>query len=246
MHPASHKTRFAGAATRLHTDVSRQNGVMDDADAVTTQRTTVEDWTRALAESSGSPGGGAGTGVMLAIAASLTAMVAGYTEPDPHQRTELDAIHERALLLRRTALRLADEDAAASQAFGAAFHQEPGPDREDAIHRASVDAAKASAVLGDQAIAAIGDLGWLAANGNPALIADVVVAFGALRAAVTGARTNVSFDLGALTSAGATLEEVRGQHPKLWETVQRLTTALDRIDDLAAGIDHRAAPTDAG
>jgi formiminotetrahydrofolate cyclodeaminase len=219
---------------------------MDEAQAVTTQRSTVEDWTRALAESSGSPGGGAGTGVMLAIAASLTAMVAGYTEPDSHQRMELAAIHQRALSLRETALRLADEDASASQAFGAAFRQEPGPDREDAIHRASIEAAKASAVLGDRAIAAIGDLGWLAVHGNPALIADVVVAFGALRAAVTGARTNVSFDLGALTSAGGTLDEIRGQHPALWESVQRLNAALEQIDALAAGIDHRAAPTDAG
>ncbi|HEY1158732.1 MAG TPA: formiminotransferase-cyclodeaminase, partial [Arthrobacter sp.] len=30
---------------------------------VTTQGSTVEDWTRALAESSGSPGGGAGAGL---------------------------------------------------------------------------------------------------------------------------------------------------------------------------------------
>jgi formiminotetrahydrofolate cyclodeaminase len=219
---------------------------MDDAEAVTTQRSTVADWTRALAESTGSPGGGAGTGVMLAIAASLTSMVAGYTEPDPHQRTELAAIHERARSLREAALGLADDDASASKAFGAAFRLEHGPEREDAIHRASIDAAKASAVLGDQAIAAIGDLGWLAAHGNPALIADIVVAFGALRAAVTGARTNVSFDLAALTSAGGTLEQVREQHPALWETVERLNAALERIDALAAGIDHRAAPTDAG
>jgi formiminotetrahydrofolate cyclodeaminase len=108
-----------------------------------------------------------------------------------------------------------------------------------------VEAAKASAVLGERAIGAVEDLGWLASNGNPALVADVVVAFGALRAAVTGARTNVSFDLAALTSAGATLEQVRKQHPALWNTVEHLNAALDRIDVLAAGIDHRAAPTDA-
>lgn len=218
---------------------------MED-EAVTTQQSTVEDWTRALAESTGSPGGGAGTGVMLAIAASLTSMVAGYTEPDPQQRTELGAVHERAHSLREAALRLADEDASASKAFGAAFRLEHGPEREDAIHRASVDAAKVSAVLGEKAIAATGDLGWLAANGNPALIADVVVAFGALRAAVTGARTNVSFDLAALTSAGATLEQVREQHPALWATVGRLNAALERIDKLTTQIDHRAAPTDPG
>jgi formiminotetrahydrofolate cyclodeaminase len=217
---------------------------MADSEAVTTQGSTVEDWTRALAESTGSPGGGAGAGLMLAVAASLTSMVAGYTEPEEHQRGELADVHARARSLREAALRLADDDASASEAFGAAFRLEPGPEREDAIHRASVEAAKASAVLGDRAIAAIGDLGWLAANGNPALIADIVVAFGALRAAVTGARTNVSFDLAALTSAGATLESVREQHPSLWATVEHLNAALDRIDELTAGIDHRAAPTD--
>lgn len=203
----------------------------------------MEAWTEALAESTGSPGGGAGTGVMLAIAASLTSMVAGYTEAEGEQESELAALHGRAKELRRTALRLADDDAAASKAFGAAFRLDPGPERDDAIHRASVDAAKASAVLGGKAMDAIEDLGWLASHGNPALIADVVVAFGALRAAIAGARTNVSFDLGSLTSAGAELEEVREQHPRLWDTVSRLSEALDRIDELTASVDGKAAPT---
>ena len=181
---------------------------------------------------------------MLAIAASLTSMVAGYTEAERHHRSELTSLHARARSLREAALRLADDDASASKAFGAAFRLEPGPEREDAIHRASVDAAKASAVLGERASDAIGDLGWLASNGNPALIADVVVAFGALRAAVAGARTNVSFDLAALASAGTTLENIREQHPALWATVEQFNAALDRIDELTAEIDHRAAPTD--
>ena len=219
---------------------------MDDAATVTTQGSTVEEWTRALAESTGSPGGGAGTGLMLAVAASLTSMVAGYTEADGHEGSEVASIRERARRLRQAALTLADEDASASQAFGAAFRLERGPEREEAIHRASLDAAKSSAVLGERAIEAIDDLAWLAAKGNPALIADVVVAFGALRAAVAGARTNVSFDLAALRSAGSTLEDIRDQHPVLWRTVEQLNSALDRIDRLAAAVDHRAAPTDAG
>lgn len=218
---------------------------MDDSAAVTTQDSTVDDWTRALAESVGSPGGGAGTGVMLAIAASLTSMVAGYTDADGQERSEVASIQSRSRSLRETALQLADDDASASQAFGAAFRLDPGPEREEAIHRASVDAAKASAVLGERAIDAIGDLEWLASNGNPALIADIVVAFGALRAALTGARTNVSFDLASLKSAGSTLEEVREQHPALWATVQELNAALERIDEVTSRIDHRAAPTDA-
>lgn len=217
---------------------------MDAAETITTQDSTVDEWTDALAQSTGSPGGGAGSGLMLAVAASLTSMVAGYTEPKEHEGAEVAEIRERAQALRREALQLADEDAKASQAFGAAFRLDPGPDREEAIHSASLDAAKSSAVLGERAIEAVDDLAWLAANGNPALIADVVVAFGALRAAVAGARTNVSFDLASLRSAGATLEQIHEQHQDLWSAVERLSTALDRIDGLTARIDHRAAPTD--
>jgi formiminotetrahydrofolate cyclodeaminase len=219
-------------------------GAMADSETVTTQDSTLEAWTQALAESKGSPGGGAGTGVMLAIAASLASMVAGYTDPAEDQRRDLAEIHARTLGLRSAALELADGDAAASEAFGAAFRLEQGPERDDAIRQASVDAAAASAVLGARAVEAIEDLGWLAAHGNPALIADVVVAFGALRAAVTGARTNVSFDLATLRSAGATLEQVRAEQPALWATVQQLNAALERIDELTAAVDHRAAPTD--
>lgn len=214
----------------------------DDSKSVTTQSSTVEGWTQALAQSVGSPGGGAGAGVMLAIAASLASMVAGYTEADGHQQRELADIHVRVRSLRQGALRLADEDASASRNFGAAFRLDPGPGREEAIRRASVDAARASAVLGERAIDAIGDLEWLAANGNPALVADVVVALGALRAAVTGARTNVSFDLAALTSAGRTLEQIREEQPALWRTIESLDGAVGRIDRLTAEVNHRSAP----
>nr|WP_307359028.1 cyclodeaminase/cyclohydrolase family protein [Pseudarthrobacter niigatensis] len=215
---------------------------MEEAEA-TTQASTVEDWTRALAESTGSPGGGAGTGLMLAVAASLTSMVAGYSggEDDGGKPSE---IRTRAQALRREALQLADDDASASKAFGAAFRLEPGPERDEAVRRASLEAAASSAVLGERAIEAIDDLAWLATKGNRSLVADVVVAFGALRAAVAGARTNVSFDLGSLRSTGDSLDTVRRQQPDLWAAVQKLNGAMDRIDAVTARIDHRAAPTD--
>lgn len=213
-----------------------------DKPEVTTQGSTVEAWTSALAESTGSPGGGAGTGLMLAVAASLTSMVAGYSGDDGGEPAR---IRERAQELRREALRLADDDASASKAFGAAFRLEPGPERDEAIRGASLEAAASSAVLGERAIEAIDDLAWLATNGNRALVADVVVAFGALRAAVAGARTNVSFDLGSLRSAGSSLEQVREEQPELWAAVERLNGAMDRIDGLTAAVDDRAAPTDA-
>lgn len=218
---------------------------MADSEEVTTQHSTVEDWTRALAESIGSPGGGAGAGVMLAVAASLTSMVAGYTDPDDDQQDHLENLLARAHNLRRQALKLADEDAAASRAFGAAFRLERGKERNEAIREASLGAARSSATLGEHAIGAIDDLAWLAQHGNRALIADVVVAFGALRAAVTGARTNVSFDLASMKSTGLTLETVREQNPQVWATVGALNAAIERIDAVLAAVDHRAAPTDA-
>lgn len=217
---------------------------MDASESATTQRSSIQDWTRELAESKGSPGGGAAAGVMLSIAASLTSMVAGYTKPEDHQRERLAGIRYRAEALREEALQLADDDASASDAFGAAFRRESGPEREQAIREASVLAAKASAVLGVKAIEAVDDLEWLAMDGKSSLIADVVVALGALRAAVAGARTNVSFDLNTLTSAGSTLTQVEEGHPELWGTVQRLSAALDRVDEIVTNIDHRAAPTD--
>ncbi|MBO0595926.1 cyclodeaminase/cyclohydrolase family protein [Nesterenkonia sp. E16_7] len=218
---------------------------MTDAEEITTQRSTVDEWTEGLAQSTGSPGGGAGAGVMLGIAASLTSMVAGYTEADPERRDRLRAILTRSETLRQSALHLADDDATASRAFGAAFTLEKGPEREEAIREAAIGAAQTSAELGDHAVAAIEDLSWLAEHGKRAVIADVVVAFGALRAAVAGARTNASFDLATLKSSGSTLEEIHDQHPRLWNSVETLTAAIERIDACTASIDHRAAPTHA-
>ncbi|MGJ9371706.1 cyclodeaminase/cyclohydrolase family protein [Nesterenkonia sp. CF4.4] len=218
---------------------------MTDAGEFTTKRSTVADWTEGLAQSNGSPGGGAGAGVMLAIAASLTSMVAGYTEADRDLRDRLDAILARATDLRQTALQLADEDATASHAFGAAFKVDPGPERDAAIREASITAAQTSAELGEHAAAAIEDLSWLAEHGKRAVIADVVVAFGALRAAVAGARTNASFDLSILKSSGTSLKDIKHQHPQLWTMVETLTAAIDRIDACTASIDDRAAPTHA-
>lgn len=217
---------------------------MTEPEEITTQNSTVEDWTHALSEAVGSPGGGAGAGVMLGIAASLASMVAGYTEPGENQQEQLDGVRSRARNLRQTALQLADDDAAASHAFGSAFKLKRGPEREEAIHQASLTAAESSATLGDHATEAIADVSWLAEHGNSALIADVVVAFGALRAAVSAARTNVSFDLSTLRASGLSLDEVRQQHPALWSTTQRLESAIRQIDDATSAIDDRATPTD--
>ncbi|WP_345750600.1 cyclodeaminase/cyclohydrolase family protein [Microbacterium rhizophilus] len=204
-------------------------------DRITTRDATIDRWTAGLAEANGDPGGGAAAGVMLAIAAGLMSMVAGYSGHDE--------VRERARALREAALVAADEDAAASAAFGAAFRRDDAG-REDAIRDASLDAARSSALLGDRARAAIPDLEHLAAHGAPALVADVAVAAAALRGALASTRTNLSYDLATLRSAGLSLDEVRAAHPDLWASVAGLADAIARIDGLTARVDDRAAPTD--
>jgi formiminotetrahydrofolate cyclodeaminase len=204
-------------------------------DRMTTRDATIERWTERLAEATGDPGGGAAAGVMLAIAAGLMSMVAGYSDADD--------VRERARGLREAALEAADADAQASAAFGAAFRREDDG-RDAAIREATLAAARSSARLGDQARAAIPDLEQLATHGDPALVADVAVAAAALRAALASARTNLSYDLGMLRSAGLALDEVRRAHPELWTAVAGLDDAIARVDGLTARIDDRAAPTD--
>jgi len=213
-------------------------------DFVTTADRAVGEWMRALSESTGSPGGGAGAAVMLGIAAALTSMVAGYTEPAHGRESELEAVLDRSRTLRDDALHLADDDAEASAGFGAAFHLPKGPERDAAIGHASITAAATSAALGERAVDAVDDLVWLGEHGNRALVADVVVACGALRAAIAGARTNVSFDLGSVRSAGESLQQIERENPSLGASVKRFDDAIAGIDRLTAELDPRAAPTD--
>ncbi|THG29947.1 cyclodeaminase/cyclohydrolase family protein [Naasia lichenicola] len=215
------------------------------AEHLSSEDRALGEWLAGLARSTGSPGGGAAAAIMLAIAAGLTSMVAGYSRvEDGVLAARLADLTSRASARREDAVRLADEDAAGSKAFGAAFSLPDGAERIDAIRSASVVAAQSSRALGEAALEAIEDLEWLAEHGNRALVADVAVACGAIRAAITGARTNVSFDLASARSAGRTLDDVRADQPELWAAVTRFDEGIRRIDALAARIDGRAAPTD--
>ena len=205
------------------------------ADGRTTRDTTIGRWTEALAGAGGDPGGGSAAGVTLAIAAALMSMVARYADDA--------AALERADALRGVALEAADADAAVSAALGAAMRRDD-EGRPEAIRAASLEASRSSARLGEHARGAIPDLERLAARADAALVADVAVAAAALRAAMSGARANLSSDLGLLRSAGLSLSEVRAQHPDLWTLVAGLDDAIARLDGLTARIDHRVAPTD--
>jgi formiminotetrahydrofolate cyclodeaminase len=183
--------------------------------ALTTEGSTVEQWTARLAESVGDPGGGAASAVMLAMATALTSMVAGYAH-------DADDIRDRARSRRTRALELADEDARVSKQLGAALRRDDGG-RDVAVSESSERGARSSIAIADLALDSIGDLELLAERLTPLLTADVAVAVAALRAALTGARTNLAADAA----------EVEAQ-----DDATGRSAAIDRCD---AGLERLAA-----
>ncbi|WP_368498438.1 cyclodeaminase/cyclohydrolase family protein [Herbiconiux sp. A18JL235] len=171
---------------------------------VSAGRSRLSDWTEALAEAHGDPGGGAASAVMLSMAAALTAMTAGYSAAgrfgdapdDPEWERRRAAIEHDARRLRATALELADTDAAVSGAFAPAYALDDRQERREAVAEVSAAATRTSQLIGEAALTLPDHLDWLARHGNPALHADVAVARAALRGALSGACTNLTADGG--------------------------------------------------
>lgn len=222
---------------RWPSTVCAHTGGMKKPESVSTQRLTVAQWTEKLSRTTGVPGGGAGSGVMLSMAAALICMAAGYSE-DAAVEGEAGRIRRRGQILRKESLQLADEDAACSASFGEAFHIPSGPARAAAICGAALQAARSSAAIGKRAAAAVDDIRWLAEYGNQALVADMVVALGALRASISGCRANVCFDLSTL-QAHRDSGQPEGEAAPLHGTLEQLDRALASIDKLSADIDAR-------
>lgn len=208
----------------------------------TVQSSTVADWSAKLAEPIPNPGGGAGAGVVLASAAALIAMVAGYSigngEPG-----EPEAIAARAQSLRRRALEFADLDGQASERLAHAYRLGlDAPERDVVIRAESLAAAGLCATMADLAIAGIGDIERLAEIGKPALIADVVVAAAFLRSALAALRTNIGVDLGGLLQFGDPAESVRSAQPALWQALTTIADAIIRLDGLQPRFDELVIP----
>jgi formiminotetrahydrofolate cyclodeaminase len=194
---------------------------MGEQTGASTGGSSVHDWVRRLAQPVGDPGGGAASGVMLAIACALTSMVAGYAR-DEHP-LEASAVAERADARRERALLLSDLDAHESAEFGAAYHEPRGETRDAAVRAAGSAAARTSADLGELALDALDDLESVAGLAPAFLRPDVVVAAAALRAALTGARTNLAADLDEVARHGASAS------PSLADEVARFDRALERL-----------------
>lgn len=164
---------------------------MDDSADVPTS-TPLDGWLAELGQPKGSPGGGAASGVMLGIAASLLRMVAEYTPDDPRA----EECGGRLARTRAQVLAAVESDGVLSAAFGAALGlPSDDPERDRRVRDAAIDAAESSARLGAIGIRLIPEVRLLGEIGNPQLLADLAVAVEALRAGLSGALINLRSNL---------------------------------------------------
>lgn len=192
--------------------------------------TPLSRWLTELAQPDGDPGGGAASGVMLALAAALLRMVAGYTTDDP----DASECARRLVDRRQRALEAAEADGLSSAELGAALRlsdEDPGRDRR--VRDTAIAAAQSSAVLGEVGAGLVEELRLLAEIGNPQLAADLAVAAEALAAGIAGAWINLRFnaqlaqnheadasDLGSLLGDGRRLDAARSDAAEIARRIE--------------------------
>lgn len=201
-----------------------------EQDARIPASTSLDDWLDQLAQPTGAPGGGAASGVMLAISAGLLRMVAGYTPDDERA----GASGTRLAGLLRDALRAAETDGLLSATLGSAL-AEPAdaPGRDRRLRDAAVAAARSSAELGTAGIAISRELDLLAEVGNPHLAADLAVAAHALEAGLAGALTNLRANMGLVEAHRSPDDAVDGALANLEHDEERMSAARDTATALA-------------
>ncbi|MGY2026915.1 cyclodeaminase/cyclohydrolase family protein [Nocardia gipuzkoensis] len=174
------------------------------------------------------PGGGAVAALHAAQAAALVAMVARYTTraKDAENRPVVDRIIEAADEARGRALALADADAAAFTAVGAAYKlpKETPEDlaaRTAAIDAALIEAARVPAAVIDEADEVLSLAAELFPIGNPNVVTDIGAAAAACRAAATTSQLNIEINVASLPAAEG----------------DRFAPVLMRVDELTARAD---------
>ncbi|MDO8381570.1 MAG: cyclodeaminase/cyclohydrolase family protein [Microbacterium sp.] len=192
---------------------------------------SLDAWLDRLSQRGGEPGGGAASGVMMAIGAALLHMVAAYTPDD--ERAQQSG--QRSIELRIEALRAAEDDGVRSAALGAALAAESSPERDERIVATGTAGAESSATLVGIGAALAAELRVLADRGNPHLIADVAVAAEAIGAGLGGALTNLR---ACLTLALRHLPEGQTELPTDFDgAIAGGTAARDDVARLAHAVE---------
>ncbi|MFB7723881.1 MULTISPECIES: cyclodeaminase/cyclohydrolase family protein [unclassified Nocardia] len=173
---------------------------------------TLQGYLDELAAKVPAPGGGAVAALHAAQGAALVAMVARYTTraKDAENRPVIDRIIVAADIARDRALALADADAAAFTAVGAAYKlpKESGEEqaaRAEAITAALLGAARVPAAVVAAADEVVSLASELLPIGNPNVVTDIGAAADAARAAAASSQLNIAINVASL-DAGAGAE----------------------------------------
>lgn len=202
---------------------------MDETPPVSTA-TPLDAWLTALAQPNGAPGGGAASGVILAVSAGLLHMVAEYTDD---ARAAESA--QRLSGARHAALRAAEDDGACSAAFGAALAL-PGddPERDRRVADAAVSASESSVALGAAGARLLPDLELLAEISNPSVAADLAIAAESLALGISGATINLRTDLRLARKHGAdptTCDALEREAERLADARSRASAIAQQVRD---------------
>ncbi|MGS2804891.1 cyclodeaminase/cyclohydrolase family protein [Nocardia sp. MW-W600-9] len=169
---------------------------------------TLEHYLSELGAKVPAPGGGAVAALHAAQAAALVAMVARYTTraKDAVHQPVVEQIIEAADAARARSLALADADAAAFTAVGAAYKLPKDTDAEvaartEAINAALVEAARVPAAVVDEADEILSLAAELLPIGNPNVVTDIGAAADAARAAAMSSQLNIEINVGSLPAA---------------------------------------------
>jgi formiminotetrahydrofolate cyclodeaminase len=197
-------------------------------DTTTFGESTIGRYLDDLAAKIPAPGGGAVAALHAAQGAALVAMVARYTTraKDADNRPAIDRIIAAADAARERALALADADATAFTAVGAAYKLPKDTDeqvaaRKEAIASALLQAARVPAAVVTEADEVLSLAADLLPIGNPTVVTDIGAAADAARAAAASSQLNIAINVGSL-----------GDHE-----AEEFAPALQRIEEIFARAD---------
>jgi methenyltetrahydrofolate cyclohydrolase len=202
---------------------------------------TVDGWLAELARRSPAPGGGAAAALCAATAAGLIGMVTAYTTgPRWADRQErMQQLNDEAARLRADAVVVADDDAAAFSAVGAAYQLAAETNEQKAVRRASIQqaligAAGPPAQAGRLAARLVQMAQELADSSNPNVVSDVAVAASAARAALESAIVNIEINLRELHDVHETA--------RLGSIVSDLETAISAAGSVVGAVREKLHP----
>jgi formiminotetrahydrofolate cyclodeaminase len=201
----------------------------------TIRQSTVERYLSDLADQIPAPGGGAAAALHAAQSAALIAMVARYSDGARYGTGLMERIVIEADELRERSLALAEADADAFGAVGAAYKvPKDAPARAQLIASALAGAARPPADVIEVAVRLVSLAEELMPSGNRNLITDVAAAAAAATAAAVTARVNIEVNLRGLADASLTAS--------LRATAGLADDVVARADQVVAAVRTEIAP----